>query len=291
MKKPNFFLIGAPKCGTTSMANWLGVHPQVFMSNPKEPRFFNSDVGLQWCTDLKSYEALFRDANEKHLIVGEATTNYLWSRTAVPAILDYSPDARFLVMLRKPQEMVVSLHAQECRGLEDQPDFETAWRLQPQRAQGRMLPPHCRAPSIYQYGERCRVGTQLKRLFEIVSRDRVLIVFLEDMRRSPLAEYRRVLKFLGLKDFQPSALNALNPRREVRSFKFKKILNSLGAFKTKLGIKRSTGILAPFYRLNTKPGGYQGISEALRKELDEYFLPEILLVRDLLGRVPEQWLS
>ena len=59
MKKPNFFIIGAPKCGTTSIANWLREHTNIFMvENPKEPMFFDTDITKHNLT-LKKYEKLF----------------------------------------------------------------------------------------------------------------------------------------------------------------------------------------------------------------------------------------
>ncbi|SMC26708.1 Sulfotransferase family protein [Desulfacinum hydrothermale DSM 13146] len=291
MKKPNFFIIGAPKCGTTSLYNWLRTHPQVFLSIPKEPHFFNTDVGFNFYTDLKAYEGLFFEANSQHLAVGEASTSYLWSGVAVPSILKYSPGARFIVMLRKPQEMAVSLYAQECGGAEDQPSFEAAWRLQTKRAQGYSLPAFCPAPDLYQYGDRCRIGSQLKRLFEHVSQDRVLVVFLENLRRDPRGEYDRVLQFLGLSRVYPAGFSAANTRRHIRSFRLKKVLNALGHLKSNLGIKKSTGLLAPFYRLNTAAKSKQMLPPPLRRELDAYFEPEIRIVRDLLGRVPSEWLD
>lgn len=59
MKKPNLFILGAPKCGTTSLANWLGEHPRVFMSPMKEPYYFNKDHSYSRVENLKSYENLF----------------------------------------------------------------------------------------------------------------------------------------------------------------------------------------------------------------------------------------
>src|SRR5579871_6019552 len=59
--KPNFFIIGAPKCATTSMAAWLAAHPYIFMSPKKEPHFFNTDE-RQEVSDLEEYMRLFQDA-------------------------------------------------------------------------------------------------------------------------------------------------------------------------------------------------------------------------------------
>lgn len=130
MKKPNFFIIGAPKCGTTSLAAWLAEHPQIFMSPIKEPQFFNKDVGFPM-KSLQAYEKLFKDASSGHIAVGEATVLYLYSKVAVRNILDYNPDAKFIVCLRNPVDMAYSLHEQWFfNGIEDIEDFKEAWLMQ-----------------------------------------------------------------------------------------------------------------------------------------------------------------
>jgi len=292
MKKPNFFLIGAPKCGTTSLAAWLGEHPQIFMSDPKEPHFFNTDSTFRWTKSLPEYEAIFESARPHHVAVGEASTAYLGSREAVPNILVYSPGARFIVMLRKPQEMAVSLHAMACGEAEDVRDFETAWRLQAERARGRKLPRSCEAPDTYQYGERCRVGSQLARVLDHVPKERLLAIFLEDVRLDPGSEYDKVLTFLDVAAFRPLEFKIENSRWHVRSIALKRMLRTLGNVKHRAGLRWNTGLQTLFYGLNTtNRRAPQRISSQLQGELDAYFREEILTVQRLIGRVPDGWLS
>jgi hypothetical protein len=139
--KPNFFILGAPKCGTTSLARWLGDHPNIFMAPQKEPHFFNTD-DRQGVTTLVEYEDLFRKAQKEHVAVGEASVWYLSSSQAVNNILEYNPNARFIVMVRNPIEMAQALHGQMLiAGLECVQDFSKAWSLQEERRQGLRLPP------------------------------------------------------------------------------------------------------------------------------------------------------
>src|SRR5271154_5759385 len=106
--RPNFFIIGGPKCGTTSLVSWLGQHPDIFIPREKELNFFNSD-DYRIITSLDDYEDCFAMAKDK-LAIGEATVWYLYSDEAVPNILQYQPDARFIVMFRNPMEMAPALH-------------------------------------------------------------------------------------------------------------------------------------------------------------------------------------
>ena len=94
VRKPNFFIIGAPKCGTTSLATWLSGHPNVFMSAVKEPHFFNTD-DRRFISTLEAYENLFRAASSDHCAVGEASVWYLSSTEAVRNILALSTGRAF----------------------------------------------------------------------------------------------------------------------------------------------------------------------------------------------------
>ncbi len=71
MKKPNFFIVGAPKCGTTALAAYLKEHPQVFFSDPKEPHYFNDDFANRHTTSLQTYLSYFHDALDSHLAIGK----------------------------------------------------------------------------------------------------------------------------------------------------------------------------------------------------------------------------
>jgi hypothetical protein len=68
MKKPNFFIVGAPKCGTTAMAHYLSEHPDIFMSSPKEPHYFNFDFEDRHTKKIEMYEGIFSDAGDAKII-------------------------------------------------------------------------------------------------------------------------------------------------------------------------------------------------------------------------------
>ena len=165
MKKPNFFILGAPKCGTTSLAHWLALHPQIFVSPVKEPFYFNTDDQARVRFSFREYEALFAGAGAEHVAVGEASTWYLHSAVAVTAILNYSDRPKFIVMVRNPVEMAYSLHEQEIfSGQENEPIFRKAWSLQGQREKGRSIPKGCIEPKRLQYGWELSLGTHLQRV-------------------------------------------------------------------------------------------------------------------------------
>ncbi|MFO7878451.1 MAG: sulfotransferase, partial [Bacteroidales bacterium] len=133
-KKPEFFLIGAPKCGTSSLARYLDSHPDVHFSYPKEPNYFNTDFSKKqrMFTDETLYlNQCFHKAADKN-IAGEGSVWYLYSKEAVPNILKFQPDAKFIVMLRNPVDVAYAMHSTHLRNKvnENVDDFKKAWDLQ-----------------------------------------------------------------------------------------------------------------------------------------------------------------
>jgi hypothetical protein len=97
--KPAFFIIGVPKCGTTALVSYLSEHPDIFMSEPKEPHFFADDFPhyKEFIPTVADYEKLFEDAALKSSArVGEASVWYLYFKSALKNIHAYRPDAKLI---------------------------------------------------------------------------------------------------------------------------------------------------------------------------------------------------
>jgi len=296
MKKPNFFIIGAPKCGTTSLAMWLSEHPNIFMCPIKEPHFFNVD-GLRRIKSLKQYEKLFAKAGPEHLAVGEASTHYLYSKEAVPRILEYQPEAKFIVCIRNPIEMAPSLHAQRIfTGAETVKDFEKAWRLQEERKKGKYIPRTIKKdPERLQYGAYCRLGKQLERLYKIVSKEKVLVLVLDDIAENPKREYQKVLSFLGVPDDGRDNFPVYNPRKVVRSvflaYTMRLLRNTFSEIKQIIGLNKEFKIDSWMrHKLNKKSYKVEPLSPEMKKELCNYFKDDIELLEKLLNRDFSHWL-
>jgi len=192
MRKPNFFIAGAPRCGTTALYQYVSTHPNIFLSNPKETYYWATDLpGHRKMTELEEYLSLFSQAGEQHLAVGEATPLYLYSKTALPLIKDFAPDAKIALMLRNPIDQIRSHHALRFfNGTEDVEDFEMAWQLQDARARGERIPPRCVDPPLLQYGATAKYGEQMERLLKFFPREQVLVVLTEDFSHAPREAYQ-----------------------------------------------------------------------------------------------------
>src|SRR3989442_12151635 len=114
---PDFFIVGQHKSGTTALYEILRRHPQIFMPDLKEPRFFASDLRPLMGSDaalpdtLDDYTALFEPAALGQR-VGEASPSYLRSHVAAACIAEINPHARIVAILRDPASLVRSLHLQ-----------------------------------------------------------------------------------------------------------------------------------------------------------------------------------
>ena len=218
--RPNFFIICAPRCGTTAMSEYLRGHPGIGFSDPKEPHFFAADLpGIRVCDTEEQYvNGCFSHLSGKTWdAIGEGSVWYLYSREAVERILEYNPGSKFVVMVRNPVDMVRAFHEKAIESLdEDQIDFESAWRLQSQRRRGRNIPRRCREPSILQYGKIAKLGEQIDRLHTLVSKDRLHIIVFDDFINETPRVYRDLLQFLGVQNDGRTEFPRINEGRRVR---------------------------------------------------------------------------
>lgn len=292
MKRPNFFVIGAAKCGTTSLTTWLNEHQNIYVCSPKEPGFFDTDLGRPNRLSIADYERLFLNASDEHIAVGEGSTGYIRSHVAVHNILSYNSDARFIVCLRNPIDMAVSLHSQLLReGTENVRSFEDAWNLQEQRRNGKGIPFFCDEPTKLQYGDVCKLGIQLERLLHVAPRERVHIVLFDDMVKSPLSTYEAVLRFLGVPYDGRAVFPASNPSRTVPRW-MSLLMASVRETKRIMKINVSIGLLnGGWLDKMLSKNTSKNISLAMESRLQEYFSPDINILEKILRRDLSHWTS
>ena len=142
MRKPDFFIVGAPKCGTTAMQYYLSQHPDIFLPE-KEMDFFGNDLLFTHprCT-IEQYLAHFDTPEAKfRRRVGEKSVFYLYSKRAAYEIRDFAGAADIIIMLRNPVDMLYSLHSHMLRtGGEEIEDFRAALEDESIRKPGARLP-------------------------------------------------------------------------------------------------------------------------------------------------------
>lgn len=294
LERPNFFLIGAPKSGTTALASYLADHPSVCFSEPKEAKYFHTDFNEshRLATTLDGYLRMFggRKAMDAYAAVGEGTVWYLYSTEAVPNILRLVPEARFLVLLRNPPDLVHSLHSQLLYGGDETVEsFEKAWHLQESRRRGEAIPPLCREPKVLQYSKVGRLGAQMDRLFSRVDRQRVLALLFDDLCRDPQSVYRSALEFLGLDDDGRGNFPVVNPNRVIHRPRSADLVRVAAALKRRLGVRRSLGVWRLVSPLLSRQQRREPLNPETRRELEEHFRPDVEHLASLVDSDLSSW--
>jgi hypothetical protein len=300
-RKPDFFIVGAPKCGTTSFYEYLSAHPRIFLPFRDDLHFFAKDFSEEWdqVRNLNEYMWHFRKAGSRHLAVGERSIFYLFSGVAMQRLAEFNSGARLIVMLRNPVDMAQSFHSQILFTLnEDVDDFEEAWRLQEARRRGEHIPPTCRDPRVLQYAEVCRLGRQVQRMLSSFPRGQVKFVFLEDVAENVHGIYRELLRFLGVPYDGRTRFPRRNERKALRSRRLARLvlrqpplLRALtGGIKRLLRIQQ-TGIGVALMRVNTRNIRPQPLSPGFKRELVNTFREDVKLLSSLTGRDLRHWLE
>lgn len=208
LQTPNFFIVGAPKCGTTSLYYYLRQHPDIFMPHDdarfwitKEPHYYASDLAMARKVRFgqqDQYLNLFQQASGQKRI-GEASALYLYSPAAASQIKQLNGDIKIVIMLRPPIEMMQSWHRDCLRwGHEDIGDFKRAVEAEPERKQGKRIPTYSAYPSRLIYTEMGHYLQHVQRYLDLFGRDNVQIILLEDLHKDPDKVYRAQLEFLGV---------------------------------------------------------------------------------------------
>jgi len=299
-KKPSFFIVGAPKAGTTSLNDYLTQYSDIFIPPTKEMHFFGADLQQK----RRNEAALTRAAYLSHfksmdteVIGGEASVLYLKSRTAALEIRSFCPEAKIIVMLRQPAELIHSLHAQLIsQGDEDVENFATALTLEQDRKAGRKLPKGVSVPDdgLF-YREVAQLGTQLGRYMDVFPTEQVHVIFFEDFVTNPLATVDNVRKFLGLSPVTaPIDTTVRNPASRPRSRLLTRFLYHPPKWSIRLAkqIAPRAALVAIRDKVrdfNNIPRRPKELSFELRKTLSQEFEPEIEKLEDLTGRDLSAW--
>jgi len=305
--KPNFFIVGAPKCGTTSLHEYLQRHPDVFMPFYKEPHYFGSDlVGsrfTQFRNKPEKYLRLFRDANNEQRI-GESSPWYLVSQHAAKEIKAYDPNAKIIMILRNPVDMMYSMWSQfRYSGNEQIEDFEEALAAEPLRRQGKQIRRAAHCVTGLFYTEMASYSEQVKRYFDTFGRDNVHVIIFDDFKSDTAAIYKNVLNYLELDDDFETEFDVVNPNKEVRVEWLQKAILSTGfslmLLKDRLTYFATTNRMIPYsYRTQTVKGVINAytryekrspLTPEVRQRILSRFEPEIDNLSELLNRDLSHW--
>lgn len=275
--RPNLFIIGAMKSGTSSLHRYLGSHPAVFMSEPKEPGYFVEE--LTWPNGEAWYLNLFAGAAGRP-IIGESSTEYAKAPSfgGVPErIARFNPEARFIYVMRDPVERAISHYWHMVVNNAEYRDMEQAVREDPR------------------YREFSHYRMQLDHYIAIFGRERILAIVFEEMKATPVEVVQRVFRWLGIDDsfvppnlgiranVTPAMVERVRGRGYLHGFRFSRFWNTVGPHIPR-SFRRLGRSLAE-ERVDRTSEPQRGVAEYLRPEL----LEQTIALTELLGREFPEW--
>lgn len=289
MNNITFIGIGAPRSGTSWIANVLRTHPQICISEPKEVRYFNrhevqagklkGKINPNFDQDLSWYMRRFSHAKPGQLL-GEISPVYLSDNEAPEAIKANFPDIKLIVCLRNPVDRAFSLYnLHRGNSLIDDISFETA--LEQERV----------------YVETGMYAEHLERYLQHFNRNQILLLIFEEFIANPDKGFAQIHDFLGVdtnvnNDFSSFDTNASAKRRSTKLHKFAFRLSQwlinvrLSVVLTTL---RSIGAHKLFRSINAAPAKQDKVSDLTRKNLTEMFHEDIIKLETMFNKDIRRW--
>ena len=288
------------------MYEYLRQHPQIYMpggdslgSRNKEPHFFGSDLsftnGARPVSSMEQYLGLFNEATEETRL-GEASVWYLMSRCAATEIRRFSPDARIIVMLRNPVDVMYRIYNQgRVNGMENIARFEDALDAEESRVRGRRLPPVYAMLEHLLYRRSVQFADQLERYFDQIGPERTHVILFEDFTNDTAAVYTSTLQFLGVREHMLDDFPKHNPALAVRHYGLQRwlqhpprILGRLGRMLLPASARDRLG--GRLILSNVKAGKLPTLDAGLRRRLQAELAPQVNRLSELLRRDMSHWL-
>ncbi|MFN5356952.1 MAG: sulfotransferase family protein [Bacteroidota bacterium] len=315
MGKPNFFIIGAAKAGTTALYALLSEHPDVFMCPIKEPHHFASEInpehlrpiirkryaqtnitryidqGMPYplhsllVKDRKEYEDLFRFSGEA-IAVGEASPSYLHSPMAAAQIHAYNPQARIVVILREPVSRLQSHYLMERRmGMTTEPLTNAILHDREIK--------HRTWGSAALYTELGCYSDDLKRYMDIFPPEQILVLWYEQLVEDPAAVVRELCAFLKIRKHVPALSGKRHNASELPRSAFTRILWRLEGIKDFLRKSIRSRKIRRLIRniLFRKADQGDAMPIELKKQLGAYYSDDIRRLATLTGRNLDHWIA
>lgn len=298
--RPNLFIVGAQKSGTSALAAWLREHSQVLMSYPKEPGYLafgergypylngygKQSPASQWVIKSEQeYLALFAKASDKNKILGEASTWYLAVPGTAKRIQQMSPNAKIVMILRNPVDRAYSAWSHARRdGHEPIERFSDAFAAEDKRGEVEYL---LRYKMMGNYSE------QLAAYQAVFPAEQLLVLFYDDLRDKPGQIWEQLCLFLDIAvEERPSSSQRYNrsgiPRSRllqslIKSYHFRTFWKNLLPGKTAYWLKQKLDSI----NLQSLPP----MDKDTRKELQKHYRPDIQKLMAITERDLSSWIQ
>ena len=293
----DFLIVGAPKCGTTAMHAFLRGHPEIYLPERKELHYYGSDLNdLASQLTAEEHAALFQRADAEQC-VGETCIWSLYSTRAASEIRREHPDAKIVIMLRDPAEMMYALHSEYLyQQMENVTDFRKALQLEAARRRGQHIPPTNTPKKLFFYRDIVKYAEQVERYLKCFPASQVHVILFDDLRQDLPGVYQKLLGFLNVApNFRPE-FGLINPNKRVRSLHIRRILKQRPPWARTLarslipmpGLRQR--VRDSISRWNISYAPRRPLADSLRRDLVAELTPDIERLSQLLARDLGDWL-
>ena len=291
---PHFLIVGAPKCGTTALHNYLTQHPEVNMS-PKEIHYFGKDLNYKIKRpSLEKYNSYFKETG----INGDASVWYFYSDSIYQELKKLGVSPKIIVLLRNPVEVAYSLHSQNIVDAnENILNFEEALDLEESRKLGHNLPPNVDPPRTVYYKETADFYPRMKVLQENIPAENIFVGLQEDLKKNTKRFIRDIEGFLGINHFNNYNFKPVNVNKTVKNKSVNQLIKKPSRFKKSL-----FRTLIPFkyirswlvhkvYDSNLEYNKRSQLSEKTQTELKSYFKSNTIKLMDIIKVDISHWIK
>lgn len=312
------FIVGAPRCGTTTLAGFLQQHPKVCFSAVKEPHYFSfhdlaglSEAEVRDHVGREYLQRFFGQCDNSQVLRAEGSVTYLYAPEKMAPVLKLWPDAKFIIALRDPLQMLPSLHARLLvTGDETIRDFAEAWSMIGERAKGRSIPRTAVDPRFLRYDQAGALGTHVEKFLATVGPERCHIVLFDDLSADPQGTYARLCGFLGIDPWSGTDFEPLRIHKTVRMLWLQRLLKRPPKFvrtvlagqqyrvrEKKLNAKDNgvhAAIFAARMRLlewNKVPARREPLDPAVKQRIIDAMRDEVILLSQVIDRDLSHWLG
>lgn len=294
MTKPNLFLIGEPKTGTSAIRAFLDLHDDITMSAIKGGGYFTTDYqeerkqyNPQKATEYDlSKEEYFKRFSGSARYAGDAPAHYAYSSVSAKNIYDHNPDTKIIYGVREPTELLASYFLQNKKNLfEDCQTLREALKIEQERKKGNLMSDEVSLPSILFYSERVQFSKHLKRYLDVFPQDQVYVYVYEEFKQNNQKIMDEIFDFLDLSSIVIPE-KKYNVRRKVQHTTLRRILIGNSSYHnflreiTPLFLRKSFGKLIDLVTLKRASQKIKPNNRDLKLQ----FKDEVEKINDLLNQ-------
>lgn len=282
----DFFIVGAPKAGTTSLFYYLNKNKGICMSNIKEPNFFSSqDLKIQKIyydslilDNLKEYERIFTPKN-KQQIIGEASVSYLFYPNVANRIFDYNPRSKIIIILRDPVERAFSHYSMDLRLGHVKQSLDELFDLGLNNKDNLFFQQYILLGQYYE---------QVNRYIKVFGRENICVKFYDELKLDASSFYSDILKFLHQENDHNIDFNQPFNKSKLPSNKFIKWLYSWPIIR-KISLIFLPLSVIEFINIKFFKENNNIITNDLKSKLHSFFLEDIEKLEKLLSKDLNSW--